>query len=106
MIYLDTMIFFAVWSLAQWIFRGYEAHVPYKRRLAKLTLLTLSVAMVYSIAGRLWFYALLIVMTLTLLVVHAYWFHHRHGIHWRTAEPRDDYLRLIKKSRNNSSSEQ
>ncbi|MEJ2349984.1 MAG: hypothetical protein P8Y03_09375 [Anaerolineales bacterium] len=24
-----------------------------------------------------------------------YWFHFRHGVHWRTAEPRDRYLQLI-----------
>ena len=31
-------------------------------------------------------------------ILHGYWFHFRYGIHWRTAEPREQYLRLIGKS--------
>lgn len=93
----DWLFFFAGWVAGQLIFQGYEAHAPPIKRLAKLSVLTLTFAAVRIILGRKFFYSLLGLMSAAMTVLHGYWFHHRHGIHWRTAEPREKYLQLIGK---------
>lgn len=99
-IILDMSIFFAGWLLAQFLFSGYEAHVPLAKRITKfLVLFVIFLAIDYFI-GRWAFYGLLLLMTAAIAILHGYWFHHRHGIHWRTAEPRDEYLRLIGEGNN------
>jgi hypothetical protein len=83
------------WGVAQRLFHGYEAHVPWPKRLAKLATLVLVFSVVHTLGGRRAFYGLLGLMTGAIGVLHGYWFQHRHGIHWRTAEPRQRYLALI-----------
>ncbi len=97
--YWDAVFFVSGWAIAQWVFRGYEAHVRPSKRVAKFVLLALVFAAVHLLAGRWWFYALLALMAACIAFLHGYWFHYRHGIHWRTAEPSDRYLRLIGKLR-------
>ena len=98
MIYWDVAFFTSVWLTAQWIFRGYEAHVPLSKKLAKFALLAFVFFAIHQVAGRAWFYSLLAVMAVGIGLLHGYWFHYRHGIHWRTAEPRNKYLNLIGKA--------
>ena len=95
MIYLDMFIFFAGWLVGQLLFQGYEAHVPWTKRIAKLVFLAAVFLPIRYWAGREWFYALLAVMAVAMGILHGYYFHFRHGIHWRTAQPRDKYLQLI-----------
>ncbi len=95
--YWDAVVFVSGWLVGQWLFRGYEAHVRPSKRLVKLVLLAVVFFAIHQLAGRLWFYGLLMVMAVGTAVLHGYWFHYRHGIHWRTAEPREKYLRLIGK---------
>jgi O-antigen/teichoic acid export membrane protein len=92
---LDVLVFSAGWLLAQALFSGYEQHVPLAKRLAKFVVLLLAFVAVRAIAGRTAFYVLLGAMTAAIAVLHGYWFHRRHGVHWRTAEPRDRYFKLI-----------
>ena len=91
----DLLFYFAGWVAGQLIFHGYEAHGPPVKRLAKLSVMALIFAAVRIACGRRFFYGLLALMTAGMAVLHGYWFHHRHGIHWRTAEPRGRYLQLI-----------
>ena len=95
--YWDAVIFVSFWLGGQWVFRGYEAHVRPSKRLVKLILLAVVFFAIHQVAGRTWFYAILMAMTTGMAILHGYWFHYRHGIHWRTAEPREKYLRLIGK---------
>jgi hypothetical protein len=91
----DLFVFFAGWVTGQLIFHAYEAHVPITKRAAKLLAMTGVFAIVHVVLGRRFFYGLLALMTTGMTVLHGYWFHYRHGIHWRTAEPREKYLQLI-----------
>jgi hypothetical protein len=93
----DLLVFFVGWVAGQLIFHGYEAHVPPMKRLVKLSVMTLIFAAVRNACGRRSFYGLLTLMTAGMAILHGYWFHHRHGIHWRTAEPREKYLQVIGK---------
>ena len=93
----DGLFFFAGWVTGQIIFQGYEAHVPPMQRLTKLLVLTLTFAAVRITLGRKFFYGLLGLMTAAMAVLHGFWFHYRHGIHWCTAEPKEKYLQLIGK---------
>lgn len=94
-IYMDMKIFFGGWLLAQVLFKGYEAHVPLPKRLTKLAVLFAIFFPLRYFAGRRLFYSLLLLMSLGIGILHGYWFHFRHGIHWRTAQPREKYLQLI-----------
>ena len=95
--YWDAIIFVSSWLVGQWVFGGYEAHVRPTKRLAKFVLLGVVFFSIHQLAGRQWFYGLLALMAVGMSVLHVYWFQYRHGIHWRTAQPRERYLRLIGK---------
>jgi len=97
MIYLDAAVFVAGWLVGQVVFAGYEAHVRPMKKLTKLLVLAAVFFAIHQLAGRTWFYGALAVLATGIGVLHGYWFHHRHGIHWRTAQPREEYLRLIGK---------
>ncbi|HEY1017243.1 MAG TPA: hypothetical protein VGE07_31300 [Herpetosiphonaceae bacterium] len=91
----DGLLAAAGWAAGQIVFAGYEAHVPLAKRIAKggaLLALLLAIRLRW---GRSPFRLTLAAMTAAIGALHGYWFHSRHGIHWRTAEPRDAYLRLI-----------
>lgn len=92
----DLAVMVLGWAVAQKLFAGYEAHVPWPKRLGKLLVMAGMFAGLRAWGGRRAFYAVLGLMTGAIGLLHGYWFHHRHGIHWRTAEPRDRYLALIK----------
>jgi hypothetical protein len=96
---LEFAIVVASWGIASVVFRGYEAHVPWSKRVWKLLVVLVLLTTVHLVAGRVWFYACLGALSAGIAVLHGYWFHHKHGIHWRTAEPRAAYLRLIGRGR-------
>ncbi|HAA53914.1 MAG TPA: hypothetical protein DCE42_04125 [Myxococcales bacterium] len=91
----DCVMFIGGWCLGQLIFRAYEAHVSLHKRIAKCIILLVLFVCIRWFVGRWGFYSLLGVMTLGIGILHGYWFHYKHGVHWRTAEPRERYLRLI-----------
>lgn len=91
----DLLFFLGGWVAAQAIFHGYEAHTPPGKRLVKLMIMTAVLMTVRIFFGRRAFYGFIALMTTGIAILHGYWFHYRHGIHWRTAEPREKYLRLI-----------
>lgn len=106
MVYLDLGILVGGWLAAQILFHGYEAHVPLAKRTAKLAVLFVVFLAIHLIAGRSIFFAFLLLMTLGIAVLHGYWFHCRHGVHWRTAEPREKYFRLIGYTRTSDDSQE
>lgn len=95
--YWDAVVFDSGWLIGLRIFRGYDAHVHPRKRLIKFALLAVVFFAIHQLAGRQWFFGLLMVMVVGIAILHGYWFHYRHGIHWRTAEPREEYLRLLGK---------
>jgi hypothetical protein len=95
--YWDALVFASGWLIGQLVFSGYEAHVRPRKRMIKFAFLAAVFFAVHQLVGRQWFYGLLIAMAAGIALLHGYWFQHRHGIHWRTAEPRERYLRLIGK---------
>ncbi len=97
-LFLDIGFVFLGWLLAQLAFNGYEAHVPIPKRLLKFALTLAALVLVHLLIGRVAFYSVLFALAIAISVLHGYWFHHRHRIHWRTAQPRDEYLRLIGKA--------
>ncbi len=66
-----------------------------QKRIMKLAILLVVLVAVHLMTGRIGFYGLLGILTVGMAVLHGYWFHYRHGIHWRTVEPKDRYLALI-----------
>ncbi|MGH8429891.1 MAG: hypothetical protein ACREUF_05770 [Solimonas sp.] len=76
------------------IFNNFEKHLPLWRRAAKFTVLLAVLALVGAVLGRYAFYAVLVLLTLGQIILHAWWFP-RHGINGLTAEPYDKYLELI-----------
>lgn len=92
---VDIAIFLGGWIVAQLLFNGFEEHEPWSKRLTKIAVLTIIFGAVDYFLGRSFFYGLLGLMAIGIAILHGYWFHYRHGIHWRTAQPRDKYLRLI-----------
>ncbi len=91
----DLVILILGWLLGQIIFSAYEAHVPGWRRLGKFAVLTTILMCVHMVFGRASFYGCLVALTLAMAVLHGWWFHWRHGVHWRRAEPRHKYWQLI-----------
>ena len=92
---IDATLFFSIWLLAQKVFHGFEAHVPITKRLTKLVVMTVILLAIYALLGRGAYYATLVILSLGIAILHGYYFHYLHGIHWRKAEPRDKYLELI-----------
>ena len=83
------------WVVGSLVFAGYEAHVPWSKRMLKLVVMLGVLTVVHILLGRFWFYGVLAVAGVGMAILHGWWFHHRHGVHWRTAEPRARYLALI-----------
>jgi hypothetical protein len=93
--YLDALVFIVIWLVAQRVFHGFEAHVTLTKRLTKFVVLAAILSGIYALAGRDAYYGMLALMAVGIAILHGFYFHYRHGIHWRKAEPRDRYLKLI-----------
>lgn len=102
--YIDATLFMVFWLTAQIIFHGFEAHVPLTKRLTKFIVMSAILGGIYVILGRGAYYGTVAILTVGIAILHGYYFHYRHGIHWRTAEPRERYLELVNqmKSRKDS----
>jgi hypothetical protein len=96
--YVDVILFMVLWLAAQIIFHGFEAHVSPAKRLAKFVVISAILGSIYGLVGRGAYYGAVAIMTVGIAILHGYYFHYRHGIHWRTAEPRARYLALVDKN--------
>ena len=93
---VEVLIVITGWAIGNVLFNAYERHVPPVRRLLKLLILIGLVCLLHVIGGRWLVFTVLALMALGMAVLHGWWFP-KHGIHWRTAEPYDEYLKLTKK---------
>ncbi len=91
---VDLVVVIGGWAAGNVVFNGFEQHLPWHRRLLKLVAMLTVFTAVGVLGGRVAFYVLLAVVGFGITVLHAWWFP-KHGIHWRTAEPRERYLDLI-----------
>ena len=93
---VDLVIVIAGWAAGSAVFNGYEQHLRWHRRLLKLVAMLSVFTIVGVLGSRVAFYGLLAVVGLAITVLHGWWFP-KHDIHWRTAEPREEYLDLIRR---------
>ena len=96
-LYFDIALYVSIWVGAQIAFHGYEAHVSLAKRITKFLVLSCLLFAIYRYAGRAYFYGVLGLLSVGIGILHGYWFHYKHGIHWRKAEPREKYYQLIGK---------
>ena len=94
-VWIELSVWVLSWVVGSLVFAGYEAHVPWTKRMLKLVVMLGVLTVVHILLGRFWFYGLLAAAGVGMAVLHGWWFHQRHGVHWRTAEPRARYLALI-----------
>lgn len=90
----DIVFVIAGWLIGNVIFRNFERHAPLWRRIVKFSVLLAVLIGIGVLGGRPAFYLALAALALGMMLLHLWWFP-KHGIHWRTAEPRDRYLELI-----------
>jgi hypothetical protein len=83
-----------VLMLGHLYFGRFEEHRPRWRRLLKSALVVAIVVGTSTWAGRVWMFVLLGLMTIGVLIMHAWWLPRR-GINGWTAEPRDRYYVLM-----------
>ena len=93
---VEVLIVITGWAFGNVLFNAYERHVPPMRRLLKLLVLIGFVCLLH-VLGESWLvFSVLALMALGMILLHGWWFP-KHGIHWRTAEPYDEYLKLTEK---------
>lgn len=93
---LDYLIVIAGGLAANIVFNVFEKHLPWWRRAAKFAAVIAVLALIGAAFGRLAVYAVLGLLAIGQVILHAWWFP-RHGINGLTAEPYDKYLALIHK---------
>ncbi len=91
---IDLGVLVLSWAIGNWVFNTFEKHLPWWRRVLKLVILMGVLWLVGFGLGRgaMWIFVAL--LGVGQIILHAWWFP-RHGINGLTAEPRDQYLRLI-----------
>ena len=92
--WIELSVWVLTWVVGSLVFAGYEVHVPWAKRTLKLVVMLGILTVVHVVLGRFWFYGVLAFAGVGMAILHGWWFHHRHGVHWRTAEPRAKYLAL------------
>lgn len=92
--WFDVAWVMAVFAVGNVLFGRFEEHKPRSLRLLKL-LIVLAVVLLLSWLGQRWIaYALVGLVGLAALYIHAIWLP-RHGINGWTGEPRERYLELV-----------
>ena len=92
--WFDVAIATTVLMLGHLYLGRFEEHRPRWRRLVKSLLVVAIVVGTTIGAGRAWMFVLLGVMTVGVLIIHAWWLP-RHGVNGWTAEPREAYYALL-----------
>jgi hypothetical protein len=94
-VWFDLALVFGIFAFGNILFGRFEEHKPRIRRVIKVALVSLAVA-VLSINGLRWVaYTALGILALAAAYVHAVWLP-RHGINGWTGEPKDKYYDLLK----------
>jgi predicted MFS family arabinose efflux permease len=88
-------VVFGIFAFGNILFGHFEEHKPKIRRVLKVVLVSLAVALL-SLNGLRWVaFAVLGLLALAAVFVHGVWLP-RHGVNGLTAEPRDRYYDLLK----------
>jgi predicted MFS family arabinose efflux permease len=94
-VWFDLAVVFGIFAFGNILFGHFEEHKPKIRRVLKVVLVSLAVALL-SMNGLRWVaFSALGLLALAAVFVHAFWLP-RHGINGWTAEPRDRYYDLLK----------
>ena len=101
---LDLIIIISGWGIGNLIFNNFEKHLPWWRRIAKIVIIV-GVLFLIGLIGRIWIYVSLGIMALGIAILHGYWFP-KHGINGITAEPYEEYLKLIRKNKDTNPKKQ
>lgn len=99
---VEILIVLAIASLAYFVvFNNFEKHLPVKRRVIKLFVVVVILAVIGIVFSRYAFWGVISLMTIGQVYLHS-WYFPKHGINGLTAEPHDKYLEIIAKMKGNS----
>ena len=99
---VEILIVLAIASLAYFVvFNNFEKHLPVKRRVIKLFVVVVILAVIGIVFSRYAFWGVISLMTIGQVYLHS-WYFPKHGINGLTAEPHDKYLEVIAKMKGNS----
>ncbi len=100
---IEIFAVFTIASIAYFIvFNNFEKHVPVQKRVTKLFIVTGAFAAIGILFGRFAFWGVIALMTIGQVYLHGVYFP-KHGINGLTAEPRDKYLEVIEKMKDQES---
>jgi hypothetical protein len=83
------------------VFNNFEKHLPAQKRVTKLFTVVGVLAVIGVLFGRFAFWGVITLMTIGQVYLHG-WYFPKHGINGLTAEPHDQYLKVIEKMKGNS----
>ena len=93
--WFDITVVMTIFAIGNILFGHFEEHKPKLLRVMKVALIAGLIAALSS-AGLRWVaYALIAVLALAAVYVHAWWLP-KHGVNGWTGEPRDKYYELLK----------
>lgn len=93
--WFDIALVMTIFAIGNVLFGHFEEHKPKLRRVMKV-LLVVGLIAALSSAGLRWVaYALIAVLALAAVYVHAWWLP-KHGVNGWTGEPKDRYYELLK----------
>lgn len=99
---VEILIVLTIASLAYFVvFNNFEKHLPIRRRVIKLFVVVVTLAVIGILLSRYAFWGVIALMTIGQVYLHG-WFFPNHGINGLTAEPHDKYLEVIAKMKGNS----
>lgn len=91
--WFEVAVVFALTAVGTIFFGHFEERTPRWRRTLKPFVIAGLGVLISATAGRAWFFALLGVMAVAVVIIHAWWLP-RKGINGWTAEPREKYYAL------------
>lgn len=98
----EILIVLTIASLAYFVvFNNFEKHLPIRRRVVKLFVVVVTLAVIGILLSRYAFWGVIALMTIGQVYLHG-WYFPNHGINGLTAEPHDKYLEVIAKMKGNS----
>lgn len=99
---VEILIVLTIASLAYFVvFNNFEKHLPIRRRVIKLFVVVVTLAVIGILFGRYAFWGMIALMTIGQVYLHG-WYFPQHGINGLTAEPHDKYLEVIAKMKGNT----
>jgi hypothetical protein len=91
--WFEVAIITTIFAVGNILFGHFEEGTPKWRRVTKLFLFVGLIILITETLSRLWFYVFLAVISLTVLMIHAWWLP-KHGINGWTGEPKEKYYQL------------